>query len=165
MKKIIIPILVVLAIAGLAAATCPDKRAHQDAIVKVISEWAMDKLKIEDDKRGDAEVEGVKAVVDRSKNLLVSAVSGVSDFWLSGKLKVKNYVFFSIGKMKLRNEVETVSVGVFGIVFTFSKKDIDEVLPRTIKEELYRAIKKIIPYVILTGDEVRVRMEGEYRLA
>lgn len=56
-------------------------------------------------------------------------VSGIGGFALDQMLTVNNHFVYSEGIfMNFNGEKKTISVGVFGHVFTVSKKDIDKAL-------------------------------------
>ena len=54
--------------------------------------------------------------------------SSVSAWVIEQGLTVENHFVYSVGKFNTGKEVQTVSVGVFGHVFTFSKEDLDKAL-------------------------------------
>ena len=117
MKKAIISLLVILALGAIAVVTCPDKQAHKDAIMSVVNEKIDDELKLP-----DGEAEGLSVI-------LGSIGSGVAGFFLESRLNVKNNFVYSVGEIKdLEGNYQTISVGVFGHVFTFKKEDLDKVI-------------------------------------
>ena len=123
MKKAIISLLVIIALACVAIVSCPDKQAHKDAIMAVVNE------KIEDDlgapNEENADVYGILSGV-------ASIGSHVGGWLLDSNLSVKNHFVYSEGYLNYGGEQHKVSVGVFGHVFTFSKEDLDKAL-----EELF----------------------------
>lgn len=119
MKKALIALLVVLAVAGTAVATCPDKQAHKDAIMAVVNEKIGDELGTPD--KGDTDAAEVLAG-------LASIGSHVGGWLLDGSLTVRNRFVYSTGHISYKGEEHKVSVGVFGHVFTFSKEDLDKAL-------------------------------------
>ena len=55
--------------------------------------------------------------------------SSVAGFFLDSRLTVKNHFVYSTGAVKdLEGNDQTVSVGVFGHVFTFKKEDMEKVV-------------------------------------
>jgi hypothetical protein len=117
MKKAIISLLVILALGAVAVVTCPDKQAHKDAIMSVVNERINDELKPAEG--GD----------DGLSVFFGSIGSGVAGFFLDSRLTVKNHFVYSTGAIKdLEGNDQTVSVGVFGHVFTFKKEDLDKVV-------------------------------------
>jgi hypothetical protein len=118
MKKVFIAIVVLLAIAGIAVLTCPDKAAHKEAIMLVINEKINESVGKETDE-GD---EGIAVFAS-------SLGSGIIGYVLDNRLSVKNHFVFSTGEIRhLDGETERLSIGVFGHVFTFSKEDLDKAL-------------------------------------
>ena len=114
MKKFLIFLLVVLGIGAVAVVTCPDKDAHKDAIQNVVKEALADEVNT----TADNGLSGILAG-------LGSSVSG----WIIDKgLTVENHFVYSVGKFSDGKEPKTVSVGVFGHVFTFSKEDLKNAL-------------------------------------
>ena len=116
MKKLLIALAVVIAIAGIAVVTCPDKPAHKDAIMSVINEKINESLNPSEGDEGIALFAG-------------SLGSGIVGYVLDNRLTVRNHFVFSTGVIKdLNGEDQRLSVGVFGHVFTFSKEDLDKAL-------------------------------------
>ena len=114
MKKFLIVLLVLLGIGAVAVVTCPDKEAHKDAIQSIVKE------KIEEELKVDAE--------NGLGSLLSGIGSSVSEWIIDKNLTVENHFVYSVGKFDTGKEIQTVSVGVFGHVFTFSKEDLDQAL-------------------------------------
>ena len=110
MKKFLIFLLVLLGIGAVAVVTCPDKEAHKEAIKNVIKEAISEEL-------------GASSESDLS-GVLSSLGSSVSGWILDSSLSVENHFVYSVGKYTGGKEPQTVSVGVFGHVFTFSKEDL-----------------------------------------
>ena len=118
MKKVFIAIVVLLAVAGIAVLTCPDKAAHKEAIMSVINEKINESVG-KDTAEGD---EGIAVFAS-------SLCSGIIGYVLDNRLSVKNHFVFSTGEIRhLDGETERLSIGVFGHVFTFSKEDLDKAL-------------------------------------
>ena len=117
MKKLLVIILVLLGLACTAVISCPDKQAHKDAIMAVLNESINDSLDPDGtDTTGLSQFFG-------------SIGSGIAGFVLDSKLTVENYFVCSIGKIAPANgEAKTVSVGVFGHIFTFGKEDIKKAI-------------------------------------
>ncbi|MBO4571062.1 MAG: DUF4359 domain-containing protein [Bacteroidales bacterium] len=117
MKKLIITLLVLLAIAAVAVITCPDKQDHKEAIMKVLNEKIDDSLMTEDE--------------DESilNSIFGSIGSSIAGYFIDNRLIVENHFLYSTGKVKrLNGEQERISFGIFGHVFTFSKEDLDKAL-------------------------------------
>lgn len=112
MKKFLIALACLAALAGIAAVTCPDKQAHKDAIMSVVNEKINESLDPSD----------LSIFAESLGTALVGIV-------LENRLTVKNYFVFSTGALRDLDDLSrTVSVGVFGHVFTFSKEDLDRAL-------------------------------------
>ncbi|MBO6221559.1 MAG: DUF4359 domain-containing protein [Bacteroidales bacterium] len=118
MKKFLIALVAVIAIAGIAVVTCPDKQAHKDAIMSVINEKINESVS-KDSTEGD---EGIALFAS-------SLGSGIVGYVIDNRLTVKNHFVFSTGELnKLDGTSERLSVGFFGHVFTFSKEDLDKAM-------------------------------------
>ena len=113
MKKYLIPLLL-LGIVVAAALTCPDKHAHRIAVNGVIKEVVQEKV-------SEYAGEGVG-------NFVTRIVTPATDWIIDQGLTVKNCFLFSVGKFKTSDGARTVSVGVFGHIFTFSKEDVKDAL-------------------------------------
>lgn len=95
----LIGFVIFLILGCIMAFTCPDKDAHVEAINTEIMNFV--------ENEGDEEAQAY-AILG----------SGIINKALKSKLKVDNYVLFSLGKFHLKKEDKIVSVGVFGRVFT-----------------------------------------------
>ncbi|MBR5175050.1 MAG: hypothetical protein IKW89_03855 [Bacteroidales bacterium] len=113
----IIALAVIIALLGMAVVTCPDKQAHKDAILAVINEKLNENIQ-KNTKDGD----------DGLAILGASIGTSLTGWILDSGLSVDNRFIYSVGKFNTGKEIKQVSVGVFGHVFTFSKKDVDKVL-------------------------------------
>lgn len=118
MKKLLITVVVLLAVAGIAVLTCPDKASHKEAIMSVVNEKINESI-------GKEASEG-----DEGLAVFASSLgSGIVGYVLENRLTVKNHFVYSTGEIKhLDGKVDRLSVGVFGHVFTFSKEDLDKAL-------------------------------------
>ena len=118
MKRIITTAIIVLALAGIALLTCPDKAAHKEAIMSVVNE------------KIDESVDQDLGKEDKGAAMLASSLgSGIVGYFIESRLTVKNHFIFSTGEISyFSGESKRVSVGVFGHVFTFSKEDLDKAL-------------------------------------
>ena len=113
----IIVLAVIIALLGIAVVTCPDKQAHKDAILAVINEKLNENIQ--------------KNAKDGNDGLAILGASigtSITGWILDSGLSVDNRFIYSVGKFNTGKEIKQVSVGVFGHVFTFSKKDVDKVL-------------------------------------
>ena len=111
--------------------TCPDRRAHEDAIQEVTKAWVDDKV---DNNLGA--ITGVGGVFGDLLNKALKQLTGIgTDRVISKYLDVKNYVICSVGRMRIgQSEEKVVSLGVFGHVFTFGKEDIEKAWTRAMDE-------------------------------
>ena len=114
MKKILITLAVILALAAVAVVTCPDRQDHKEAIMSVINEKINESVSQEDD----------------DVALLASAFgSRLVGYFFDNMLVVDNHFVYSTGTIRRPDgERKTLSIGVFGHVFTFDKEDIDNAL-------------------------------------
>ncbi len=114
MKRFIIFLLVLLAIAAVAVVTCPDRQAHKDAIMSVVNEKINEVMGQEE---------------DSDLALFGSAIgSSVVSYALDNRLTYKNHFVYSTCEILREDGPQRLSVGVFGHVFTFSKEDLDRAL-------------------------------------
>ena len=117
MKKLLITLLVLLGLGCTAVVSCPDKQAHKDAIMAVVNEAVNDKLDPD------------KTDTTGLSQFFGSIGSGIAGFFIDKQLTVENYFVCSVGKRSTpAGEEKTVSVGVFGHVFTFGKEDIEKAI-------------------------------------
>lgn len=104
----IVAVLIVI----LMAVTCPSQDDHQEAVAKVCHEYV--NSKIEDSENPYAMFGSF-------------LVNGVLDIGVKEMVTAEKYLIFSIGTLnKLDGTHENISFGVFGHVFTFNKKQLEE---------------------------------------
>lgn len=110
MKKISVLLLALIFIGGVCVITCPDKQAHQDAIMAVVNS----KL----NKQADEQLgEGFGF-------LGASIGSSIVNWIIDNCLEVKNCFVCSLGQVEdEEGKMQTISVGVLGHVFTTSKEE------------------------------------------
>lgn len=114
MKKIITVLVFIALVCAVAVVTCPDKQAHQDAIMSVVNDKINDELQTE-----DADLQALSAWVGSLGSTFASSI-------VDNRLTVKNHFLWSSGEFKdLEGNSSRVSVGVFGHVFTFDREDLD----------------------------------------
>lgn len=122
MKKIITALVLVALVCAVAVVTCPDKQAHQDAIMSVVNTKINDELQTE-----DTDLQALSAWVGTLGSTLASSV-------VENRLTVKNHFLWSSGEFKdLEGNSSRVSVGVFGHVFTFDREDLDRAMEEMAK--------------------------------
>ena len=117
MNKKFITIASTVVVALLLAFTCPNKQAHKEALNDVLKSYVDGKL------------------YDNSENNPFAIfgtlfTSKFIDMFLDSKLKVDNYVVFSIGKVNNNEMSKTVSFGILNHVFTLNEKDIDNAIKK-----------------------------------
>ena len=116
MKKLIF-LLVIAVLLGAMAVTNPDKTQHQQSIKRVVA--------------GAIDHEIDRYVPDDAAMLgfFGSAVAArLVDKYLDSELQVDNYFLLSVGTITLGEKEHTVSVGLFGHVFTFDESDLKTAL-------------------------------------
>ena len=122
MKKIITVLILIALVCAVAVVTCPDKQAHQDAIMSVVNTKINDELQTE-----DTDLQALSAWVGTLGSTLASSV-------VENRLTVKNHFLWSSGEFKdLEGNSSRVSVGVFGHVFTFDREDLDHTIEEMAK--------------------------------
>lgn len=122
MKKIITALVLIALVCAVAVVTCPDKQAHQDAIMSVVNTKINDELQTE-----DTDLQALSAWVGTLGSTLASSV-------VENRLTVKNHFLWSSGEFKdLEGNSSRVSVGVFGHVFTFDREDLDRAMEEMAK--------------------------------
>ncbi|MBR4480635.1 MAG: DUF4359 domain-containing protein [Prevotella sp.] len=119
MKKLI-AVFIVLLIAVLMVETRPDKEKHKEAMMKAIEEYVDEEAK---DRLGD----NVLAKIGRG------VVVKTAETVLNSKLKENNYYLFNTTSVHLKGKDNTLSLGLFGYVYTFDKDMIHEKLEEALK--------------------------------
>lgn len=122
MKKLIAVVLIVGGVL-LLSITCPDKRAHQEAIREMVSQVYNAKVN-EDIGEEDAK----NGLVQGFALLGNMFVDRVMESVLETKLSVKNYVLFSVGTINHEGKDNVVSFGILNNVFTCDKKDVKRII-------------------------------------
>lgn len=122
MNKILVAIILVLAVALAMVVTCPDKQAHQEAIINevkaAVTAYIEDETK-EDDK-SDSEKRALANVVS---DFGVLVASQLADYHLDANLEVDNYFVISVGTIEIDEKKTPVTIGAFGHIFVlFSEK-------------------------------------------
>ena len=120
--------------------TCPNRQAHEQAIQEVTKAWVDDKV---DENLGA--ITGVGGVFGDLINKALKQLTGIgTDKVISNYLDVNNYLVCSVGRMSIAdNEEKTVSLGVFGHVFTFGKEDIEKAWSKAMDD--YEANHHVTP--------------------
>lgn len=120
--KWLVALLIVLVVLGVLVVTVPDREAHRQAIVGSSREWINDKVEQRD--MGDILGEVVKWVTGKGADLTIDQL-----------LQVDNHFVYSTGKLMVGDEPKTISLGILGHVFTFSKDDLERYLQQAMGVE------------------------------
>ena len=121
MKKILFLVILAAVVVG-AVVTCPDKKAHKEALADTFAEYASYKIdENKDNGLSDVLNEGLKALRKVGGDKVVEAT-------LSQFLEMDNYYVLSIGRLKQGGEKKLISIGLFGHVFTPTSSMIDHAL-------------------------------------
>ena len=128
MKKLLF-VLILLMVAILMTLTRPDKGRHKEAMLKAIEEYVDEESK---DRLGD--------------NVLAKISKGVvmktAETALNSKLNEHNYFLCNTTSVRLRGKDNTLSLGVFGMVFTFDKEMIRDKLDEALKTKEYNQTER-----------------------
>ena len=124
MKKAWKILIIVLAVLGVMAATCPGRQRHIDAQLKFMSKALNKQVKsLEKSYKAEfnqeMEDEGKRLLSQLSESLINQMKPGIEQVFVT-----RNFVLFSLGQ--LENETDgkmTVSVGFLGMVFLTNKKE------------------------------------------
>ena len=113
MKKVLIYTLLALAALITAMAlTCPDKEQHRTTLKKEYNDYSFEKMGLD--------------FGEGTRQMMMSVLgNGLVGVGIDMNLEVKNNLIFSIGTISYREVTETVSVGIFGKVFTADPKKIE----------------------------------------
>ena len=121
MKKVLIFIGIIAAIAIALMATTPDKQQHHDTIKEVLSRAVNAELR-------DNNIEGPVASIGS-----VFAMNAVDEF-LNRSLLIRDHRFYNIGVIDYNGEFQMVSVGVFNHIYTFDEDQAREFIKTKIKD-------------------------------
>ena len=124
MKKFLIFIGIIAAIAIALMATTPDKQQHHDTIKEVLSRAVNAELR-------DNSIDGAVASIGS-----VFAMNAVDEF-LNRSLLIRDHRFYNIGVIDYDGEFQMVSVGVFNHVYTFDENQARELIKTKIKDLIH----------------------------
>lgn len=124
MKKFLIFIGIIAAIAIALMATTPDKQQHHDTIKEVLSRAVNAELR-------DNNIDGAVASIGS-----VFAMNAVDEF-LNRSLLIRDHRFYNIGVIDYDGEFQMVSVGVFNHVYTFDENQARELIETKIKDLIH----------------------------
>lgn len=113
MKKFLISMLILVAVAGVCIVTCPDKSSHAEALKNVVNTALSEELS--DDE------------TDNPLVMLGTMIGGgIGGLVIDNMLKVDDYFVCSVGTMSFDGETKVVSVGILNHVFTPDKEDLKQ---------------------------------------
>lgn len=119
LKAFLIVLIGLLVIVGIAVATCPDEKAHKAALSDVAAQLAADEVT---DKDSDATNGGI--IDQLFQKMGASLLRGIAQNAVDELIVVDDHTVYSTGKVRVGGKEHTVSVGVFGHVFTVDKDDL-----------------------------------------
>ena len=122
MKKLLIGAIVLL-IAVVMIKTVPDKKAHKEAMMEAVKGFVDDQ----------AEERGLGDNV--LTNLGKGIVNKTIEVALNSKLEVDNFLLFNTTYVELGDKRKTLSLGIFGHVFTFDKEMLRDALEESLKQK------------------------------
>ena len=117
MKKLLLFILILVAVAGVCVVTCPDKEAHSEALKDLVNTVLTEEL-----------AEGVSesdAGFVAFGSMLGTGLAGIV---LDNTLKVENHFVCSVGTITYDGKTKIVSFGILNHVFTADKEDFKQAL-------------------------------------
>ncbi|MBR5803368.1 MAG: DUF4359 domain-containing protein [Bacteroidaceae bacterium] len=107
MKTFFSILLILVILSATCVVTCPDKEAHTDALMEVMTDMMEEEMGEE--------------MTENALNLTLSSMAiGLGKMIVKNTMEVDNYFLFSVGKAG----ENTVSVGVMNHVFTISKEEL-----------------------------------------
>jgi hypothetical protein len=131
MNKKIIAAIILLAIVLVAVVTCPGKQAHQDAVIAEMNSAIKHALNDNDS------TEQEKSDLEKGFAALGTMfVQKALEATLESNLELNNYFLFSTSSIETGKEKQTLSIGVFGHIFTTFDRE-------NVKEKLDEAMSKL----------------------
>ena len=122
MKKLLV-IVIILLVAVLMTQMVPDKAAHKEAMMAAIREYV--------DEEAENKGLGDNVLTKQGKGIVNKTI----EVSLNSKLELSNYYIFNTTHMKQGGKDRTLSLGIFGHVFTFDKKMLRESLEQAAEEK------------------------------
>lgn len=119
MKKLLLFILILVAVAGVCVVTCPDKAAHSEALKDLVNTVLTEELA-----EGESESETDAGFVAFGSML----GTGLAGIVLDNTLKVENHFVCSVGTITYDGKTKIVSIGILNHVFTADKEDFKQAL-------------------------------------
>ena len=117
MKKLLLFILILVAVAGVCVVTCPDKAAHSEALKDLVNTALTEEL-----------AEGVSESDAGFVALGSMLGTGLAGIVLDNTLKVENHFVCSVGTITYAGKTKIVSIGILNHVFTADKEDFKQAL-------------------------------------
>ena len=122
MKKLLIGAIVLL-IAVVMVKTVPEKKAHKEAMMEAVKGFVDDQA----EERGL----GDNVITNLGKGIVNKTI----EVALNSKLEVDNFLLFNTTYVELGDERKTLSLGIFGHVFTFDKEMLRDALEESLKQK------------------------------
>ena len=122
MKHYLIGALVLILVVVMVK-TVPDKKAHKNAMMEAVKAY------VDEEAANHGIGDSVLA------NLGKGIVNKTIEVALNSKLEVDNYLLFNMTHVELDGENKTLSLGIFGHVFTFDKEMLRDALESSTKEK------------------------------
>lgn len=117
MKKLLLFILILVAVAGVCVVTCPDKEAHSEALKDLVNTVLTKELA-----EGATETDAGFVAFG---SMLGTGIAGIV---LDNTLKVENHFVCSVGTITYDGKTKIVSIGILNHVFTADKEDFKQAL-------------------------------------
>lgn len=117
MKKLLLFILILVAVAGVCVVTCPDKEAHSEALKDLVNTALTEELS-EGVSESDAGFVAFGSMLG----------TGLAGIVLDNTLKVENHFVCSVGTITYAGKTKIVSFGILNHVFTADKEDFKQAL-------------------------------------
>jgi hypothetical protein len=115
MKKFLFFIVLLVVMALVLIATCPDREAHRTAIKDVVA--------------GVVNSEMNNQSLNEALASIGTAVAiSTADAYLNSSLMIRDHTFYNVGVIDYDGEFRMVSVGVLNHVFTISEDDARELI-------------------------------------
>ena len=138
---------ILIVLCGVMALTNPDRKAHTDAINKMLSD--------------NIKTEMTKVYGGEYADQAISTITSLAEKHSGHFIKVHNYGLFSVGEMEIDGKSSNVSVGLFGHVFTISSA-VEEYMKKqspmnkleTVKQEVSTAVDTALHQVVNEAEEL-----------
>jgi len=150
----LLALLIMVILFAVMVFTCPSQRDHERAIQQVTQAFVNDKV----EQKSPLDE---NSIFGRMLNELIKNVTGYgTDMAVTHYLDVKNYLVCSVGKMTVGDmKDKTVSLGLFGHVFTFDKEDLEKAWAQAM-DKYEDDNRGILPPPVTQQDEEDQQDEG-----